>query len=162
VPTHFLIGALQLVWPEGAKAGQAQHQLARLGRRERAEVQLIHTLRGIARQLERIPAGEQQPALARLPDPLLEKVGQIAPHPPLVVQIVLEVIQQEHKREVREDLPDQQAQPILPGLLGLAGIVRNLAERVALVAASGYGELEQALTELAQDLIAVSRAGERD
>jgi hypothetical protein len=84
-----------------------------------------------------ITAGEKQPTLARLLDPLGQQISEIPPHPPLFVQIVLEVVEQENQRQPGKELSSQHGQPVLPGLLGLAGVVSDLAQRIALVAAGG-------------------------
>ena len=106
VPADVAVGPVLVGGGQGVQAGQPPHQLAGLGRRQRAQVQAGQPPPGPAGQRERVPAGEHEPALPGPPRPPGQERGQLrVPHLPAAVvcfvQVVLEVVQQHGHRQPR-------------------------------------------------------------
>ena len=69
VPADVAVGPVPIRGGQGVQAGQPPHQLAGLGRRQRAQVKTSQPPLGRPGQRERVPAGEHEPAQCRAAAP---------------------------------------------------------------------------------------------
>ena len=83
-------------------------------------------------QRERIAAGEDEPALKRRLQPAGQQRRQLVRRR-AVLQVVLEVVEQEGDRHLRQQVLREELEPVPPGILRLAQNARELAQRGLLV-----------------------------
>ena len=157
VAADVAVGPVPVGGGQGIQAGQPPHQLAGLGRRQRAQVKISQPPLGRPGQRERVPAGENEPALPGPARPAGQEGGQlgIADLPAAAVggvQVVLEVVQQHRHRQHRQDLLGQQPPPVGPFHVGGPQMQPSLGQTLRRPQPAGR-RLVQARPDLAEHVV---------